>query len=401
MATTTKTTTQVDEYWALENVQRSKHPGLKFYLFHAPAVDLLQWAVVERLAPGKPKAIQRGLNKTKIRRIEEYLNAPFANTIATSVVVVFNDKSTSFARSKSTSAGNADGSGKLSVSWSPKVPAATIVDGQHRVIGASKVEKGSVHLNVVGIVGADQTEGAFQFLVINNNSSRVSPSHVKALFTDYREDELLERMLASGSTNIDEKKITALDFFDRGADSPFKNQVKWAKNQNGFVVPNALEAGLAEVQNRSALLAIQDVELDVFTEIWATIKSEWPSLWSSETHLLEKACVQAVTGYICDSLEKMRLFSESDMQLTDPDILKAEVKRVLKKLDPSFFEVQWSTTGLDTRAGQDMLLGDLRQMSSNLRASRPWHSDLETVSIAAVSAKLTKKGSRPRKKLVE
>ena len=386
-----KTPTKKSEYGALENIQISDYPNLKFYLFHAPASEIYQWAVIDRLGPGKQKSIQRSLNKTKVRRIEEYLNAPFANTIATSVVVVFGEGMTTFKRSKTHC-------GTLQVHWAPRLPAATIVDGQHRVIGAKDVKDGSVRLNVVGIVGADATEGAFQFLVINNNSSRVSPSHVKALFTDYKEDELLERMLQSGSTNIDEKKITALDYFDRGPDSPFKSAVKWAKNADGFVVPNALEAGLAEVQNRSALLSIQDVELDVFTEIWSVIKGQWKTLWSAESHLLEKACVQALTAYICDSLEKMRLFSDSDLQLNDPDVLKREVVKVLKMIEPDFFEVQWTTTGLDTRAGQELLRGDLRQMSSNLRGGKPWHADLETVSIAAISQGITKKGSRPRKK---
>lgn len=391
MATVKKPTKQ-KSYGALENIQRKDHPSLKFYLFHAPAAEIYQWAAVDRLAPGKSKSIQRGLNKTKVRRIEEYLSAPFANTIATSVVVVFNPATVSFTTSTS-------GCGKLVIHWGPQLPAATIVDGQHRVIGAKDVAQGSVELNVVGIVGADATEGAFQFLVINNNSSRVSPSHVKALFTDYKEDELLERMLLSGSTNIDEKKITALDYFDRSPDSPFKGQVKWAKNAHGYVVPNALEAGLAEVQNRSTLLSISDVELDVFTEIWSTINSRWPHLWNQQSHLLEKACVQALTAYVCDSLEKMKLFSEFDLQLTDPDILKTEVGKILKMIDPDFFEVEWTTTGLDTRAGQELLRGDLRQMSSNLRIGKPWHADLETVSVAAVSQGITKKGSRPRKKV--
>jgi DGQHR domain-containing protein len=379
------------EYDALENIQRIDYPNLKFYLFHAPASEIYQWAVVDRLAPGKQKSIQRGLNKTKVRRIDEYMNAPFPNTIATSVVVVFGEGMTTFRPSNSHC-------GTLKVSWAPKLPAATIVDGQHRVIGAKDVKNGSVRLNVVGIVGADATEGAFQFLVINNNSSRVSPSHVKALFTDYKEDELLERMLQSGSTNIDEKKITALDYFDRAPDSPFKGAVKWAKNADGFVVPNALEAGLSEVQNRSALLSIQDVELDVFTQIWSVIKGQWKSLWSAESHLLEKACVQALTAYICDSLEKIRIFSDSDLQLTDPDVLKGEVVKVLKMIEPDFFDVEWTTTGLDTRAGQELLRGDMRQMSSNLRGGKPWHADLETVSVAAVSQGITKKGSRPRKR---
>jgi hypothetical protein len=94
----------------------------------------------------------------------------------------------------------------------------------------------------------------------------------------------------------------------------------------------------------------------------------------------------------------MRLFSESDLQLTDPDVLKAEVGKIQKMIDPDFFEIEWTTTGLDTRAGQELLRGDLRQMSSNLRSGRLWHTDLETVSVAAMSHGLTKKGSRPRKK---
>jgi DGQHR domain-containing protein len=391
MMATVKKPTKQKSYGALENVQRKNHPSLKFYLFHAPASEIYQWAAIDRLEPGKSKSIQRGLNKTKVRRIEEYLSAPFANTIATSVVVVFNPDTVRFSASNS-------GCGNLVINWGLQLPAAIIVDGQHRVIGAKDVAQGSIELNVVGIVGADATEGAFQFLVINNNSSRVSPSHVKALFTEYKEDELLERMLQSGSTNIDEKKITALDYFDRSPDSPFRGQVKWAKNAYGFVVPNALEAGLAEVQNRSALLSIPDVELDVFTGIWSAIKSDWRHLWSPQSHLLEKACVQALTAYVCDFLEKMRLVSESDLQLTDPDILKAEVGKILKMIDPDFFEVEWTTTGLDTRAGQELLRGDLRQMSSNLRSGRPWHTDLETVGVAAVSQGMTKKGARPRKK---
>lgn len=386
------------KYYALENIQRPEAPKLKFYLFHAPAADILEWAAVERLSPSTPKGIQRSLNKTKVRKLEEYLEAPYPNTIATSVVVVFNKDAISFVETK-VDGKAVEGRGNLTVKWKgPKAKAATIVDGQHRVIGASNVVDGSLHLNVVGIVGADPTEGAFQFLVINNNSSKVSPSHVKALFTDYKEEELFDRMLASGSTNIDEKKITALDYFDRGMDSPFKGEVKWAKNNDGFIVPNALEVGLSEVLNRSSLLMVQDVELETFTLVWATIKEQWPHLWNNDSHLLEKACIQALTGYLCDALEQMRLFSETDIEYSDPEVLKREVKKILKRIDPGFFEVEWTTTGLDTRAGQQLLQADLRQMASNLRGGRAWHIELETVSIASVSEEKTKKGARPKKK---
>lgn len=381
-------------YIALENVQRTDTPKLKFYLFHASASEIFQWGLIDRMSPESPKAIQRRLNKTKILRIEEFLAYP-GNTIATSVVVVFNKSAISYKEGKPSSAGDS-AFGRLEVSWTAKEAAGIIVDGQHRVIGAHAYGK-DIRLNVVGIVGADDTEGAFQFLVINNNSSKVSPSQVKALFTSYKEEALLKRMLDSGSTNIDSEKITALDYFDGGSDSPFKGQLKWAKNAKGTIAPNALEAGLGEVQNRSALLAIGELELDTFTVIWSTIKKTWPALWNEESHLLEKACLQALTAYICNSLENFRSHSDEGVDYSDPKVVAREVVKVLNKLETSFFEVQWGTTGLDTRAGQELLLTDLKRMAANLKSGATWHDGLELVNIGAVSGGQIKKGARPSK----
>jgi DGQHR domain-containing protein len=392
MATPKRIQNKTTTYYALENIQRDQATDLKFYLFHASASEIAQWGLVDRLAPEAPKGIQRSLNKTKVRKIEEYLTAFESNTIATSVVVVFDKKSISFSEEK-----RGLGRGTLDVKWNPKNPAGVIVDGQHRVMGANNYNDGNIHLNVVGIVGADSTEGAFQFLVINNNSSKVSPSHVKALFSGYKEEELLKRMLDSGSTNIDSEKITALDYLDRGVDSPFKGQIKWAKNHNGYIVSNALESGLREIENRTALLGVEDLELDTFSEIWTSIKKLWPQSWGNESHLLEKATIQALSGFVADSLVQQRLFSEDDIDYRDPELLDQKTIQILKKIDSNFFDVEWSTTGLDTRAGQELLIADLKQMASNSKGNRPWHNGLQTVSIAAVGGKMPKKGSRPKK----
>ncbi|MFK4448683.1 putative dinucleotide-utilizing enzyme [Caballeronia udeis] len=204
-------------------------------------------------------------------------------------------------------------------------------------------------------------------------------------------------MLDSGSTNVDEDKITALDYFDGGSDSPFKGELKWAKNQSGFIVANALEAGLSEVANRNSLLAVVDQELDTFAAIWNVIKKDWANLWNPGSHLLEKASVQAVTAYICDSLEKLLIFADGDVDYSDPDVLAKHVRQVLKKMEPNFFDVQWAMTGLDTRAGQELLLSDLKKMASNMKANRPWHISLETVNIGAISGEQTKKAARPTK----
>jgi len=385
------------EYFALENIQRANANNLRFFLFHAPASEIFKWGLVDRMSPENPKGMQRGLNKTKVLRIKEFLaNPAYENTIATSVIVVFNNGAAKFSPLKSSTGKEVTGVGKLSISWSGVGRAGVIVDGQHRVIGAQAYEDEDIHLNVVGIFGADENEGAFQFLVINNNSSKVSPNQVKALFTTYREEELLQRMLDSGSTNIDAEKITALDYFDGGIDSPFKGQLKWVKNSNGFVVPNALEAGLMEVQNRSSLLSVQEYELDTFVGIWSVIKKSWPDLWDKESHLLEKASVQALTAFICENLENLLNFNEEEVDYMDPTDLAKSVTRILKNLEPTFFKVEWAKTGLDTRAGNELLVSDLKQMASNLRRKMPWHSGLEIVQIATVSAGQNK-GARPKR----
>lgn len=386
---------KTESYFALENVQKPDGKGLRFFLFHAPASEIFQWSLIDRTSPEKPKAIQRLLNKTKVLRIKEFLEQK-GNTIATSVVIVFDDSKASFTE-KTFPGSQGSGVGVLTVSWNPNSHAGIIVDGQHRVIGANNFKNGDIHLNVVGILGADDDEGAFQFLVINNNSSKVNPSQVKALFSSYKEEDLVSRMLASGSTNIDSDKITALRIFDEGPDSPFKRQLKWQKNADGFIAPNALEAGLSEVQNRSALLAVIDWEIDTFLGIWTAIRAEWGAIWHVDTHLLEKACIQVVTAYICDSLEQFRTFSDDGVDYTDPDVLVKGVKKILKRIEPNFFEVQWARTGLDTRTGQELLMMDLKAMASNIKSSFPWHRRLETVNVASVSGDQIKKGARAKK----
>jgi DGQHR domain-containing protein len=130
-----KAATLSRKYIALENIQRSDSVGLKFYLFHAPASEIFQWGLIDRMSPENPKAIQRKLNRTKILRIKEFLDYP-GNTIATSVVVVFGDDAVDF--KKSSLPDGTSGFGALTIAWRPDKPAGIIVDGQHRVIGANE-----------------------------------------------------------------------------------------------------------------------------------------------------------------------------------------------------------------------------------------------------------------------
>src|SRR6185437_16588144 len=83
---------------------------------------------------------------------------------------------------------------------------------------------------------------------------------------------------------------------------PFRGLIKWPRNSDGFIPPNALEAALAETRDRGARLAIVDLERDVFLAMWAIIKDVRRSEWTRDSHLLQKVGIYALTVYILDSL---------------------------------------------------------------------------------------------------
>lgn len=359
-------------YDAIENIQRNARDGsIVFYLFHAPAIEISKWGLIDRMSEDNHKGIQRLLNRNKVKGIVSYLkNKEYTNTIATSIIVVLNKDSVSFANKTITI--------KMPDANQPGV----IVDGQHRVIGAkeyAEMDNESINLNVVGILGADDAEGAFQFLTINNNSSKVSPSQVKALFTSYKEDQLVRRMMESGSKNINSDKISALDYCDGIEDSPFHKQIKWAKNAGGFIVPNGIESGLTEVATLSANLSIEGDELSFFLSLWAAIKEHWNSLWNQDSQLLKKVTIQCLTSYIVDQLISIRLYTSDDIDFKDPDCVKAYTIKILDSLSTDFFSATWTLKSLDTLAGQAILKEDIGRIASNIKNKRPWPTGLQTI----------------------
>jgi DGQHR domain-containing protein len=381
------------KYYALSYRQRGANAP-RFLLFHAPAEDIKTWADVDRMSPNNPTGAQRPLRELKYKKITRFFAAAAQNTIPTAVVIALDENSASFSGIRDVPA-SAARHGVLKIRSSVRSKPGLIIDGQHRVYGAAEAGE-QINLNVVALLGANDTERAFQFVVINNSANRVSVDHIKALNLSYSPDALNKRLLESARLGIQEDTYASLQVIDTGEDSPFHHQIKWQRNAKGFIVSNAVEAALKETRNRSELLGIGELETDFFLFMWSRIKKKWPHLWNNKTHLLEKVSIVALTIFILDSLATHRGMSEGPIDYTVVATAESAIQRSIDKIPDDFWTAQWSVKELDTRLGQDLLVRTLRMITANALNDRPWYEDLEIISPAALSS--SKSSDRKHKK---
>jgi DGQHR domain-containing protein len=381
------------KYYALTYRQRGTR-GPRLLIFHAPAEDIKAWADVDRMTPKNPTGAQRPLRELKYKKITRYFAAGPENTIPTAIVVALDENAVSFS-GFADPARSAAQHGLLTITPKGKHKPGLIIDGQHRVYGAADAAEG-IQLNVVALLGADDTERAFQFVVINNSANRVSADHIKALNLSYSVDALNKRLLQSARLGIQEETYESLQVIDRGEESPFRHQLKWQRNAKGFIVSNAVEAALKETRNRSELLGIGDLEIDFFLFIWSLIKKKWPHLWNERTHLLQKVSIVSLTIFILDALATHRGMSPDRVDYTVEATARQAIERAIEKIPEDFWTVQWSVKELDTRFGQDIVVRTLRLITANALNDRPWYEGLEMVSPAAV--KTPKRAQRRNKK---
>ena len=361
-------------YDALSYAQVSDKDAPRFVLFHASAGDIVQWADVDRLAPQNPTGAQRPLHPLKVNRVAKYMGQDKRNTIPTAVIIALDAKSAEFTPRSTKSK---DGSGTLTISLGKKRP-GLIIDGQHRVFGAEKWDP-AMHLNIVVMLGGDDAERAFQFVVINNTSSRVSKNHITALNLQFDPETLNRRLLKSSgvSLGIKEGLYDELQVIDLSL--PFKGMLKLPTNKNGFIPPNAIEGALAETKDRSALLDIQDLELDVFLAIWAAIHDLWEDQWNSKSKLLNKVSIYAITVYVLDTLIAGQRHARRRLDFTDGDVIRDEVVSLMNDIPEVFWSTEWVGKELDTSLGRRVLLDALELIDANVRFKRPWYAEVSLI----------------------
>ncbi|MDM4769077.1 DGQHR domain-containing protein [Solimonas sp. SE-A11] len=373
------------KYSALRYSQRDNNAGAPaFLIFHASADDITNWADVDRLSPDNHTGAQRPLQLLKVRKVGKYFKDP-KNTIPTSIVIALDEAAVKFTGAKDPSGVGEQGT--LTISQNGQEKPGLIIDGQHRAFGAAQYS-GDIHLNVVAFLGEknkSDAERAFQFVVINNTASRVKKDHIKALNLSYDKQKLNKRLIESAGLALAMNDQKYDDLQAINGVEPFKGLLKIPTNANGFIAPNAIEGAMAETRDRSSLLAIEDLELEVFLAIWAKIRNEYSSLWSEfknpgDSRLLIKVSIFALTIFVLETMHAKLLSEDSaPTDFTDQGEIEAVVKRTTDRIPEAFWTADWKLKELDTAVGRQQLVDALKVIVSNSRNGKSWYDNVPLI----------------------
>jgi DGQHR domain-containing protein len=368
----------VFNYECLVSRQRQTANAPEFLLFHAPAGEILQWAAIKRLeeVAGAP---QRQTSPAKVRAIKRFLETDDRNTIPTSVILTLDLQPGQLVREEDSSFA------ELEFEWIPgEDRPGLVIDGQHRLMGVESFGN-ATQVNVVAILGADDMEKAFQFLVINNKASKVPVDHIRALALHY-EDEALKKRLSTARLNLD-PNVGFVGLVNEGEDSPFRGIISWpiTPAANRIVTPTAIEASIGYIQQQKVRdFASDDVLLEFFYAIWRRIAAAWPELWNAESRLLSKVGIVCMTQYMTDVL--VAQYDLGRLDISDPDAVANLVDEVLAYQERKFWKVPLTSTSFDTKVGRSLIVQALVQIARNVRAGTPWFEDIEIVDASEVEA---------------
>ncbi len=359
-------------YSALKYSQRGGTSGAPpFVIFHAPAGEILKWADVERLTPKTPTGAQRPLKDLKVRKVSKFVRADDLNTIPTSIIVALDPSSVSF---KSLGDDKLGQLGTVTINVRSKHP-GLIIDGQHRVHGVAEVSP-SMHLNIVAFLEDDDSERAFQFVVINNTASRISRDHIQALNLHFDKEQLNGRLITSSGVGlgISDRKYDDLQVIDRS--EPFSRMLNYPTNGSGFIPPSAIESALQETYNRGALLGIEGDELEMFLSIWTAIRELRPNAWRPDSKLLHKVSIHVITVYLLESMISRQRNTDDLVDFTSVAVLEDQVRRVIGRIPEQFWTMEWKAKELDTSLGRKVLMEALGVIDSNARFNRIWYENV-------------------------
>jgi DGQHR domain-containing protein len=349
-----------------------------FCIFHAPIGEVLEWADIKRLED-EPDAPQRRTSPAKVTAIQHFLTQEPKNTIPTSVIITLDLPNTQVKPLNLNVKKNEDlGILAFEMSSNTEKP-GLIIDGQHRLLGMQQVNP-ALNVNIVALLNADDTEKAFQFLVINNKISKVSNDHIRALALHY-EKQQLDNRLKTARLHLD-PNVGFVGFVDSEDGSPFKGIISWPPNpeKQRIVPPAAIEASINYIQQQKVKqLENDDVLLEFFYAIWQIVKKQWPSLWHKESRLLKKMGILGLTQYITDAL--IASYDWGQLDISDPEQIKKHVKMLLGNQEKRFWEVAWKPSSYDTKSGRALIVDSLVQISRNLRANDLWYADVKIIDV--------------------
>ena len=199
-------------YCCIKFKQRNSEQSLETCIFSAPVGELLNWVTIPSLSPERKDGIQRARNDFRVRGITKFMVEDERNIIPTAIVIALSNDVFKISNDVVT------GLHTLEIDES-KSAEALVIDGQHRLYGMNAYNPNTV-VPVVAILGASTDEKAFQFIVINNKVSKVSPDHIRALTINCSDQEL-ETRLRSARLSLS-RQVSYVGWANEVEGSPFK-----------------------------------------------------------------------------------------------------------------------------------------------------------------------------------
>ena len=298
------------------------------------------------------------------------------NIIPTAVIIAFTKGAATFEAD-----GHGPGVGTLKIIKDPA--SANVVDGQHRLFGMEKFGPGT-QVAIVGLLEADDAEKAFQFLVINNKSSRVPAKHAKAVLASMKSTDLAVR-LQKGRLAFDAEGIRDVDILNTDDESPFYKTIDWSitDEDSRMVQATAIEQSLAYLGNLGVgELEDRDDRRAVFSAIWSTVKAKLPDLWVEKSRLISKVGIVCLTRFVMDMITKWADSDALEIDVLDLEQIEKLTNDILKYMDKRFWTQPWASTasgGFDTNQGRERVVQALTQLYRNGRRDVKWSTDIEII----------------------
>ncbi|REE17154.1 DGQHR domain-containing protein [Paraburkholderia sp. BL27I4N3] len=356
-----------------------------FCVFPARVGEVQLWATVDRLTPENKAGVQRERKDARVDAIGDFFKADDRNTIPTSIIIAIPRASLDLGgiEEKDISTQPVSVAITIDVPDGQPVP-GLIIDGQHRTYGIAKYDS-TIPVNVVAIVGAGDDEIAFQFIVINNKVSKVSPDHIKALKLEYSDANLDSRLTRSARMRSSGAPAY-LEQIDTQDDSPFKGMLKWPRNEvdaKRSIPLNAFEMALMHIGSKrlDQVGGEEGVSSDFiarfFIEMWKRVKASWPALWDDPaSRLLKKVGVVCMSQYLVDTLVSWSLSPYAKIDLTDLNQAGDVVTDILKQQEMAFWTAEWDAASLDTKSGREWVVDSLERIQYNKANNLPWNKNV-------------------------
>lgn len=372
------------KYSAIVYRQRDTAQQL-FCVFPARVGEVQLWATVDRLTPENKGSVQRERKDARVDAIGDFFKADDRNTIPTSIIIAIPRASLDLAgvEEQNISTQPVPVEIVIDVPDGQPVP-GLIIDGQHRTYGIAKYDS-NIPVNVVAIVGAGDDEIAFQFIVINNKVSKVSPDHIKALKLEYSDANLDARLTRSARMRSSGAPAY-LEQIDTQDDSPFKGMLKWPRNEvdaKRSIPLNAFEMALMHIGSKRLDQvggeegSGSDFVVRFFIEMWKRVKSSWPTLWDDpSSRLLKKVGVVCMSQFLVDTLVSWSLSPYARIDLTDLNKAGDVVAEILKQQEMAFWTSEWDATSLDTKSGREWVVDSLARIQYNKTNNLPWNKSV-------------------------